>query len=99
MATPESKVKAKVKAYLVSLGAWYSMPIGSAFGKAGIPDFLVCHQGRFYGIETKAPGKRGNTTTMQDREIAGINAAGGIALVVDDVAQLKPIFEGDRHAA
>lgn len=89
---PEERVKAAVKKYLTAIGAWWCMPIGSGWGRAGIPDFLVCYQGRFYGIETKAPGKRSNTTTMQDREIAGINQAQGTALVIDDVEQLKPIF-------
>jgi hypothetical protein len=45
------------------------------------------------GIEAKAPGKRSNTTPLQDREIAAIQAAGGIAIVVDDVSQLATILE------
>jgi hypothetical protein len=44
-------------------------------------------------IETKAPGKRGNTTANQDRHIANIQAAGGIALVVDDVEQLRSCLQ------
>lgn len=99
MATPESAVKQKIKAYLKSLGVWQFSPPANGFGRSGIPDIVCCWQGRFIGIEVKAPGKLKNTTTMQDREIAGINAAGGTALVVDDVAQLKPIFEGDTQHA
>ena len=95
MATPEGAVKNKCKAYLVSVGAWHFSPPSNGFGRSGIPDLVCCHKGRFYGIEIKAPGKIKNTTTMQDREIAAINDAGGTALVVDDWTQLKPIFEGN----
>ena len=93
MATPEATVKAQIVKWLKANKVWYCTPIGSAFGRSGIPDLVCCWQGRFIGIEVKAPGKLHNTTTMQDREIASINAAGGTALVVDDVSQLKPIFE------
>ena len=93
-ATPEGKVKARIKDYLNNLGVWHFSPPANGFGRSGIPDLVCCFQGRFIGIEVKAPGKRTNTTTMQDREIASINAAGGTALVVDDVAQIKHIFEG-----
>jgi hypothetical protein len=43
-------------------------------------------------VEAKAPGKRSNTTPLQDREIAAIQAAGGIAIVVDDLSQLATIL-------
>lgn len=91
--TPEGRVKTAIKAYLNKLGVWHFSPQGTGFGRSGIPDLVCCFNGGFIGIEVKAPGKLNNTTTMQDREIAAINAAGGTALVVDDVAQIKYIFE------
>ena len=54
-------------------------------------------EGKFLAIETKAPGKRGNTTTMQHREIAGIHQAGGAAIVIDDVAQLNVLDSALRR--
>lgn len=93
--TPEAAVKQAVKKYLDSIGAWWYMPMSNGMGRVGCPDFLICHRGKFYAIETKAPGKRGNTTPNQDREIDAINAAGGAALVVDDVEQLKGVFDGE----
>lgn len=87
-ATPESKVKAKVRAWLQERSIWYCQPIGSAFGPSGVPDIIACWKGRALGIEVKAPGKRSNTTTMQERQLAQITASGGIAIVVDDVSQL-----------
>jgi len=96
--TPESRVKKSVKEYLNKLGVWHFSPPSNGFGRSGIPDLVCCYEGRFIGIEVKAPGKRNNTTTMQEREIGAINAAGGTALVVDDVAQIKPIFERNLYA-
>lgn len=94
--TPEGKVKLSVKKFLAARAAWFCMPATGGFGKSGVPDFLVCYCGQFIGIETKAPGARRNTTTMQDREIHGIHAAGGRAVVVDDVSQLVAIFDQIR---
>lgn len=90
-ATPESKVKAVIKRWLVERGIWYCTPIGSAFGTAGVPDFICCWNGRFLAIEAKAPGKRRNTTVLQDDQIKGIHQAGGAAIVVDDVEQLNEL--------
>lgn len=87
--TPEGRVKAKIRKILDSLSAYYAMPLTGGYGKSGVPDFLVCHKGRFIGIEAKA-GK-GKTTALQDRELAAIVAAGGTSLVVneDNIDELK----------
>lgn len=90
--TPEGRVKDLVKKYLTESGAYYYMPMSNGMGRVGAPDFIVCHNGQFIGIETKAPGKRGNTTPNQERELSAIRAAGGVAVVVDDVTQIKEMF-------
>lgn len=86
--TPEVKVKRKIRAWLQARGIWYCQPVTGGFGASGVPDIIACWRGRTLAIEAKAPGKRSNTTEMQKRQLAEIAAAGGIALVVDDVAQL-----------
>jgi len=91
--TPEGKVKKAVKEYLVSRDAWYYMPVSNGMGRVGCPDILVCWRGRFIAIETKAPGKRNNTTPNQDREIDAINSANGLAVAVDDVSQVQELFK------
>lgn len=108
--TPEGKVKAAVKLLLKRLGIWYCMPIGTGWGNAGVPDFVCCRpvvvtpdmvgqvMGQFLAIETKAPGKRLNTTHMQDTQIVAIHKAGGSAVVVDDVQQLLFLIPEDTHA-
>lgn len=90
--TPEGRVKTAVKKYLDAKGAWHCMPMGTGFGKSGVPDILACYRGRFLAIETKAPGKRGHTTLLQQQQIANIAARGGHAVVVDDVSQLDEVF-------
>ncbi len=84
---PEAKVKKEIKAWLDSLGAYWFMPVQTGMGINGTPDFLCCIQGRFLGIETKAPGKKPNP--WQDREIARIRKAGGIAFWATSVEDAK----------
>ena len=80
--TPEAAVKAKVKKMLDLWGAYYFMPPANGYGRAGIPDIVGCHNGKFFAIECKA-GK-GKTTALQDRELTRIQEAGGVAIVVNE---------------
>lgn len=83
--TPEGKTKQMIKRVLTEFGAYYAMPIGSGYGNAGVPDFLVCHKGWFIAIEAKA-GK-GKTTALQDAHLERISDAGGIPLVIYEDAE------------
>ncbi len=80
--TPERKVKKKVIEILKSVGAYYAMPVASGFGNAGVPDILACHKGVFFGIECKANG--GKPTALQLSNLAQIERAGGMALLIDE---------------
>jgi pantoate kinase len=80
--TPEVKVKKKVKEALQEMGAYYAMPVGTGFGNAGVPDFLVCLQGSFIGIECKANGNK--PTALQLHHMTQIRKTGGLAYVVDE---------------
>lgn len=80
--TPESKVKTAVKRLLVEHGVYYFFPPANGMGRAGIPDIICCVRGYMLAIECKAG--RGTTTVLQDRELAAIRAAGGVALVVNE---------------
>ena len=80
--TPEGKVKAAVRKLLVDFGIYYFSPSANGYGRAGIPDIICCFGGRFIAIECKA-GK-GTTTALQDRELAAIRTAGGMAVVVNE---------------
>lgn len=91
-ATPEAKVKKQIRKLLDAAGAYHAMPIGSGYGNSGVPDFLVCHKGRFIAVEAKA-GK-GKTTALQEMNLAAIRAAGGTALVIneDNLNELKDLL-------
>ena len=91
--TPEGKVKNAVKKLLKARGAYFFMPMQNGMGVVGIPDIIACWEGRFLAIETKAPGKRGNTTANQDRQIGLIRKSGGFALVVDDAEQVEDFLD------
>jgi hypothetical protein len=86
--TPEGRVKAAVKKFLKDRGIWFFCPVSNGMGVHGIPDFICCWRGQFIGVETKAPGKRGNVSEMQKHQLEEIARAGGLSLVVDDVSQL-----------
>ena len=81
-ATPEAKVKAKIKKILKDHGVYYAMPIGTGYGSSGVPDFLCCVNGKFVAIEAKA-GK-GTTTALQEKNLRDIRTAGGTAMVVNE---------------
>jgi hypothetical protein len=80
--TPEGRVKKKVKEVLDGLGAYYTMPVTGGYGGSGVPDFIICIAGLFYGIECKANG--GKATALQLKHHDDIRKAGGIALIVDE---------------
>jgi hypothetical protein len=91
--TPEGKIKAKVKTVLKELDAYYAMPATGGYGSSGVPDFLICKAGRFYGIECKANG--GKPTALQLSNLKKIEEAGGVSLVVDEsnINQLKELLK------
>lgn len=80
--TPEAKVKKQIRKILDTTRCYYAMPIGTGFGNSGVPDFLVCHNGVFIGIEAKAG--RGKTTALQENNLERIRAAGGRATVINE---------------
>ena len=85
--TPEGAVKAKVKKLLEAYGCYYLMPVQNGMGSPTL-DFLGCHNGRFFSIETKAPGKK--PTPRQEVTIKKIQLAKGPAFVIDgDLSTLE----------
>lgn len=63
---------------------------GGMYGTAGIPDVIACIDGRFYEFEVKTD--EGTPTKLQLATIRKINAAGGIALVVRSVEDVKAVI-------
>jgi hypothetical protein len=79
---PEALVKKKIRAILDEFEAYYAMPIGTGYGNSGVPDFLVCCNGRFIGIEAKAGTNK--PTALQEHNMQKIFDAGGYALVINE---------------
>jgi hypothetical protein len=88
----EADVKAEVKKILAKLGAWWFMPVQTGYGVKGVPDFVVCVDGRFVGIETKF-GKN-KESVWQQKQGAAIQAANGVYLVINEnnVDQLEGLL-------
>lgn len=78
----EADVKDQVKALLKKYHCWYTMPFQAGYGKAGVPDFLICIRGKFLAVETKF-GK-GQLTALQAKELLEIRTAGGRGWVVNE---------------
>jgi Holliday junction resolvase len=80
--TPERKVKNKVVALLKEHGVYYFFPATYGMGRSGVPDVVCCYKGVFVGIECKA--KNNKPTELQQRELAAIKQAGGVAFVINE---------------
>ena len=79
--TPEGKIKKKVSTYLRSIdGLWYFMPVPGGYGQSTL-DYIGCYRGRFFAIETKAPGNK--PTERQKHIMQAILASGGRCFVID----------------
>lgn len=81
--TPEGRIKAKVKALFKRYNVWYFMPANNGYGRAGVPDFIACANGKFIGVETKADGTK-KATPLQIACGQEIVRNGGYFIIVYD---------------
>ena len=90
--TPEGKVKRTVSSLLrATPDLYYFMPVPSGYGESSL-DYLGCYRGKFFAIETKAPGKK--PTDRQNMMISRMKAAGAAVFVIDgDTTELKEWIE------
>lgn len=65
---------------------------GGMYGTAGIPDVICCYRGRCYGFEVKTD--TGEPTELQKATIRKIQKAGGTALVVRSVDEVRAVING-----
>lgn len=78
--TPEGIVKAKVRKLLQQYDGMYSYwPVPSGYGRTTI-DIIGCYRGRFFAVETKAPGKK--PTLRQTGELRDMERAMGRTFVI-----------------
>ncbi len=71
---------------------WIFKVHGGGWGRRGVPDILVCHQGRMVGMEVKG-SQKAKPSESQELEIYRINLAGGVAGVVRSVDDARQLLE------
>ncbi len=87
----ESAIVKSILAFLKTLpGCFAWKEHGGMYGTAGIPDIIACIGGKFYGFEVKT--ERGKPTVLQEATLRKIQAAGGTAVVVRSVADVKAVL-------
>ena len=92
----ESDIVKAIMRYLKGIpGCFCWKEHGGMYGTAGIPDIIACIGGHFYGFEVKT--EKGKTTKLQEAVIRKILAAGGTALVVRSVDEVRAVLEGPLH--
>lgn len=85
--TPEGRVKDAVKKVLKKFGVYWHMPVQNGMGAPSL-DFICCVKGKYFAVETKAPGKK--PAPRQELIIEQIQRSGGKCFVVDgDVSLLE----------
>lgn len=82
MSQPEARLSRKIMDALRLEGYFCFKVHGSEHMMAGLPDIIVCADGRFVGLETKMPESRGNVSPRQAYVHTQIEHAGGAAIVV-----------------
>ena len=82
----EKEIVNAIKKALTKKGAWVVKTHGSLH-IAGLPDLIVCYEGRFIGIEVKRPETLNTVTPRQQAVLDRINAAGGTAFVATSVEE------------
>ena len=91
--TPEGAVKRKLRKLLDEYPDVYTYwPVPTGFGKTQL-DMLGCYRGRFFNVETKAPGKK--PTLRQEVELATIGQAMGKSFVI--IGTDSPVFDELRQ--
>lgn len=96
--TPEKKVKDACVEIIKRYGAYYFFAPANGYGRAGIPDIIVCYRGKFLAVECKAGYNK--PTPLQEREIAEIHKAGGSAMIIreDTLDLLDAWFKRSKYA-
>ena len=88
-------VKAIMKYLKTVPGCFCWKEHGGMYGTADIPDIIACINGHFYGFEVKT--ENGKPTKLQEATIRKILAAGGTALVVRSVDEVRTEISGFLH--
>ncbi len=90
----EASITKKVKGWLTNHpDVWHMKVLGSAIQMKGVPDFLICKNGKFIGVELKRTDGEGIVSDVQQAQIERIRRAGGVAEVIDDFDDFVKLME------
>lgn len=87
MSQPEARLSRKIMDALRAEGAFVFKVHGDEYTLAGLPDIIGCYRGYFLALETKMPGKQGNTSARQDYVHQKIRDAQGLVAVVTSIPE------------
>lgn len=93
MSQPESKLSRKIMAELRLEGYFVFKVHGSEYMMAGLPDLIVCAEGRYIGLEVKMPLARENVSPIQRMVHSHIENAGGVARVICSPAEALAVVK------
>lgn len=103
--TPEGKIKERVRNLLNrakdnGVPLYYFFPPSNGYGTAGAPDIVGSCRGKFFGIETKVPGRK--PTLLQQRAAEKILESNGVHFLIygtdDDYLRLELfLYHGEIH--
>ena len=93
MAGKEKNFENRIKNYLEKNNCWFVKFFANAYTSSGVPDILVCCNGRFVGIEVKQ--ENGKPSPLQKVHLKRIIDAGGIAVLAypSGYEQLKKLID------
>jgi hypothetical protein len=88
MRKQETKEADPIRDYLSSLPRCFYFKVhGGLYQMTGLPDFIGCLDGRFFGLEQKTEHKKPGAN--QRRRLMQIRDAGGIAAIVRSLMDVK----------
>lgn len=93
MNTPEGRLTARISRYLKKVpGLYYAKLSGQAKQRAGLPDYIICYEGKYIALEVKAPENKRGLTDRQRNELIKVKRAGGEAYVARSLTAVKKRF-------
>jgi len=86
----ESQIQKEIIQYLRTIPNLYFFKVISA-NYRGVPDIIICYEGRFIGMEVKT--QRGRISGLQKYHCEQIKKADGICFVVRSLEDVKKIIK------
>jgi hypothetical protein len=88
----EKTIVKRIVTYLKTLDeCFFWKEHGGQYGTSGIPDIICCYKGKFVAFEVK--NETGKLSALQSVTLKKIKVAGGVAVEVRSLDEVKKIIE------